>query len=316
MVPTCGIMNHMKTLSKAESGPGLQTAARAIAELKQYQEPKRIPILSSFFKTGKGQYGEGDTFVGITVPHIRIVAKRCMDMPLAEIEKLLMSKVHEYRSCAAYALDYICAKLDKDFMSDAARGIAMARGTEKRGGTMRPSDRTRHRASRKRIFNFYLSHSSRINNWDLVDASAKNVIGGYLFHHERMDSALKILARLARSGIPAHHREAGSDVTVRNSGLSGLWERRIAIIATFYYTANGKGKDWFVPTVAMAEMLLRDRHDLMHKAVGWMLREVGKRDPRPLHAFLKAHARVMPRTTLRYAIERMSPAERAKYMAR
>ncbi len=310
-------MNHMKTLSKVELGPGLQTAAQAIVELKQYQEPKRIPILSSFFKTGKGQYGEGDIFVGITVPHIRIIAKRCMDMPLQEIEKLLMSEVHEYRSCAAYALDYICAKLDKDFMSDAARGMAVAKGMEGQGGTMRPADRTRHRASRKRIFDFYLSHSPRINNWDLVDASAKNVIGGYLFHHERMDRALKILAKLARSGMRAYRTgEANSDAAMRDLGLSGLWERRIAIIATFYYTANGKGKDRFVPTIAISEMLLHDRHDLMHKAVGWMLREVGKRDPRPLHAFLKAHAKVMPRTALRYAIERMSPAERAKYMAR
>ncbi len=260
-------MNNMNEIRKENLVRSkVLTASRAVVELKTHQEPKRIPVLSSFFKTGKGQYGEGDKFIGVTVPNIRIVAKKFIDMKLVEIEKLLMSKVHEHRSLALYILDARCRSMEKQSNSDTS-------------------------AKHKQIFDFYLAHSNRINNWDLVDVSAPHVVGSYLFHNKKIPEATRILGKLARS--------------------ENLWERRIAIIATFYYISRGE----FAPSLAIAEMLLNDKHDLIHKAVGWMLREMGKRDTKSLHTFLKAHARVMPRKALRYAIERLGDADKARYMA-
>lgn len=255
-------------------------ASQAIAELKKYQEPERLKVLSSFFKTGKGQYGEGDKFIGVTVPNTRIVARKFIGLSLSEIEKLLMNKVHECRSLGAYILDARCEALNKKALkSDAV--------TAER--------RVAIKAEHGIIFDFYLAHTACINNWDLVDASARDVVGGYLFHHVSKERAHAILAKLAKSHKVPH----------------ALWERRIAMIATFYFIMQ---REFDLP-LAIAESLLGDKHDLMHKAVGWMLREVGNRDLTVLRGFLDRHAATMPRTALRYAIERMTPEERAGYMS-
>ena len=257
-------------------------ASHVMAELKKYQEPERIPVLSSFFKSGKGQYGEGDKFIGVTVPNMRIVSRKFIDLSLDEVEKLVQHKIHEYRSCGLAILVEKFEALEK-----------CLKKTEKTGA--KSADLKSVKAQQKAIYDFYLAHTACVNNWDLVDGSAREIVGGYLFLHDKA-RAPKILAKLAKSHTVPH----------------ALWERRIAMIATFYFITR---REFDLP-LAIAESLLADKHDLMHKAVGWMLREIGNRDLAVLHGFLDKHARTMPRTALRYAIERMSPEERAKYMAK
>jgi 3-methyladenine DNA glycosylase AlkD len=230
--------------------PNAQTAQQRLRSLGC---PEHAPILARFFKTGPGEYGEGDRFIGAKVPVIRKVAKEFQDLPLPEIEALLHSGIHEERLLAL---------------------VILVSQFGKRDGK-----------ARKCIYDLYLANTQNINNWDLVDLSAPQIVGGHLEKRSR-----KPLFRLAKS--------------------SSLWERRISILATHWFIRQGSFDD----TLTIAEMLLGDRHDLIHKAVGWMLREVGKRDVAALETFLDTHCRAMPRTMLRYALERFPAKKRAAYM--
>lgn len=247
--------------SKASSSPA--TAAAALALLRTYAKPERAASNARFFQTGEGGYAEGDRFLGVTVPQVRAVEKIAV-LPLAEIETLVRSEWHEARLLAV--LLYV-----KTFRAKKAKHESEAEVE----------------ARRKAVYESYLAHTARIDNWDLVDSSAEHVVGGYLAERSRAP-----LRKLARS--------------------RSLWERRIAMLATFHFLKRGEAED----TLAIATLLLRDEHDLIHKAVGWMLRELGKRvSEAELRAFLDAHAAEMPRTMLRYAIERFAPEERARYLA-
>ena len=210
-------------------------------------------ILQRFFKTGPGEYGEGDVFLGIKVPVQRSVAKKYPDLPFSEIQQLLRSKIHEHRMVALFVLVKQYENGDK--------------------------------LARKNIFDLYLKNTKNINNWDLVDLSAPNIVGNYL-----LDKPRQVLYKLAKSKL--------------------LWDRRISILATLAFIRNNEFSD----TYKLAEILLNDKHDLMHKAVGWMLREAGKRDQNLEVKFLDRHARKMPRTMLRYAIEKFGPARRSHYL--
>jgi 3-methyladenine DNA glycosylase AlkD len=222
-------------------------------ELAQLGNPEAATILQRFFKTGPGEYAEGDRFRGIKVPVLRAVVKKYSDLELSELEQLLHSEFHEDRLVALLIMV-------RQF----------ERGDEKLGAL---------------IYKLYLKNTSLINNWDLVDSSAPQIVGGYLWERDR-----KPLYRLARS--------------------RGLWERRISILATAFFIRRGDFDD----TLAIAEVLLGDRHDLIHKAVGWMLREIGKRSFSTEQEFLERHAAIMPRTMLRYAIEKFPEPERRRYM--
>ncbi len=221
-------------------------------ELAKAADKKQAQVLQRFFKTGKGQYGEGDIFLGIKVPMQRKICSK-YDLDLSDIQKLLDSKIHEHRLCALFML---VKKYE------------------------RASNETK-----KDIYKFYLKNTKNINNWDLVDLSTPHIVGHYLLDKDR-----KILYTLAKS---------------RN-----LWERRIAMLATFTFIRNNE----FLETVEIAEILLKDNHDLIHKAVGWMLREMGKRDQSLLEHFLDCHSKDMPRTTLRYSIERLDKKKKEFYM--
>jgi 3-methyladenine DNA glycosylase AlkD len=220
--------------------------------LRTFANRERATHSLRFFKTGPGQYGEGDRFLGLTVPEMRRVVREFRELPLAGAEALLASPWHEERLVALMIL------------------VEQYRRTP---------------AARAAIYRLYLGRTDRINNWDLVDVSAAHVVGAHLAERSR-----KPLYRLARS--------------------ASLWERRIAIVATQHFIRRNE----FADTLAIARLLLRDRHDLTHKATGWMLREVGKRDEAALRAFLDEHAAAMPRTMLRYAIERFPPPLRRHYL--
>ena len=223
------------------------------SELRKASDAKRAKNLAWFFKTGKGEYGEGDQFCGITVPALRKIASRYRDLKLADIKKLLGSVIHEHRLVALLIL------LDQYKRADAS--------------------------AREKLFDFYLANTRYINNWDLVDASARDIVGEHLVARPRA-----ILYKLAKS--------------------ADLWERRIAIIATHAFIRRGD----FTDTFTISELLLGDKHDLIHKAIGWMLREAGKQSEPRLVQFLKTHYSAMPRTTLRYAIERMPEAVRKRQL--
>ena len=225
---------------------------REIAELAN---PQDAAILQRFFKTGLGQYGEGDVFVGVKIPPLRAVAKFHKDTPLEDVVKLLQSPVHEHRIVALLIMVWQSQK-----------------GSD---------------ALRQRVYEAYLANTAFINNWDLVDLSCRDVVGGYL-----QDISREPLYILARS--------------------ESLWERRIAMVSTWQFIRVGDLDD----TCAIATLLLGDKHDLIHKAVGWMLREAGKKDEARLRAFLDEYATRMPRTALRYAIERLDQDSRVAYMKR
>ena len=210
-------------------------------------------ILQRFFKTGPGQYGEGDRFLGAKVPAIRKLAKDYQDLPQRDVETLLISAIHEERLLALIMLVIRFQKSD---------------------------DR-----NKQRIYALYLKRTAFINNWDLVDLSAEHIVGAYLLNRSR-----RPLHTLAKS--------------------KSLWERRIAIMATFHFLKHGDYEE----TLGLATFLLRDEHDLIHKAVGWMLREVGNRDRNTEECFLKKHYADMPRTMLRYAIEKFPESRRQQYL--
>jgi 3-methyladenine DNA glycosylase AlkD len=226
-------------------------------DLKNLANPKQAKLLQGFFKTGKGQYGEGDIFLGIKVPEQRKVAKKYSELTLTSLTKLLKSKIHEERLVALLILTAKYQKAAKD-------------NNEK---------------EQTKLVNCYLSNTKYINNWDLVDLTAHKILGHYLLKRNR-----KVLYELAKS--------------------SSLWEKRISVIATFEFIRNKQYDD----NIKIAEILLNDTHDLIHKAVGWMLREIGKKDQAVEERFLKKHYKTMPRTMLRYAIERFSDKKRKFYM--
>lgn len=221
--------------------------------LQQLADPKKAVIYAQFFKTGKGEYGEGDKFLGIVVPEQRKAAQKYSNLSLSELQQLLSSGIHEYRLTALFIL---IKKYQKS------------------------TD-----AERKEIFNFYLKNTKHINNWDLVDSSAPYIVGTYL-----LDKDKSVLYQLARS--------------------TNLWEKRIAILSTQAFIRNRKFKD----TLQIAQILLQDNQDLLHKAVGWMLREVGKRNRKAEEEFLNKHYIAMPRTMLRYAIEKFEKKKKEFYM--
>ena len=232
-----------------------QKAKEIQQELEQYIDPVKREYLPNFFKTGKGQYGEGDKFLGVVVPNTRMVAKRHKDAPFGVMAELLQSEWHECRLCALWMLVERFKKSDE--------------------------------SGKKEIFDFYLTQTVRINNWDLVDLSAPGIVGEYL-----TDKPRDVLYRLADSSL--------------------LWEQRIAVVSTYTLIKNND----FIDILALSERLLHHKHDLMQKAVGWMLREMGKRDKDMLVQFLERFCKEMPRTMLRYAIEKFPEEERREFMKR
>ncbi|HLC93152.1 MAG TPA: DNA alkylation repair protein [archaeon] len=233
-----------------ETAPGVKT------ELGKMQNPKKAKILQRFFKTGKGEYGEGDVFLGINVPQTRAVAKKFSGIARLDLEKLIESKVHEERLCGFLILVNKFQKGD---------------GQEK-----------------KNIFDFYIAHAQSANNWDLVDLSADKICGAFLFGKDA-----SLLYSLAKS--------------------ENIWERRIAMVSTFAFIKKRE----FKHTFRISELLMGDSHDLIHKAAGWMLREAGKRGgEKELTEFLEKHASKMPRTMLRYAVERMPPKQRVRFLSK
>ena len=224
-------------------------------KLQALSDAEKREIFPKFFKAGKGEYGEGDRFLGVTVPNIRAIAKLHKDISIEEIRELLQSEWHEVRLCALIIMVEKSKKKDE--------------------------------ALRKELFNLYLSQTKRINNWDLVDLSCRFIIGEYL-----LDKSRDILYQLAQSSL--------------------LWDNRIAIVSTYAFIRKGQLED----TYALSDLMMQHPHDLMHKAIGWMLREAGKRNPERLYDYVMSHRADMPRTMLRYAIEKFSPKERTILMKR
>ena len=245
----------MSSRSRALDSRGTRSAGAVKRALRQLADPVRAKVSISFFKTGPGQYGEGDKFLGVSVPNQRLVAKKSRGLPLSEVKQLLMSRYHEDRLTALLLLVYQYETGTPEVRND--------------------------------ICKFYLQHTRYINNWDLVDTSAPCILGPWL---QTQPDARQRLRKLASSKL--------------------LWERRIAVLATFHFIKAGR----FRLSLELAEYLLTDRHDLMHKAVSWMLREIGKRNRPVLEQFLITHCQSMPRTMLRYAIEHFDAAERQRFL--
>lgn len=230
-------------------------------DLSLLVHPDKAAFFPSFFKTGKGEYGEGDQFLGITVPEQRQVAKKYVSLAtLQDLATLLESPYHEHRLTSLLILVYQYQKATSE--------------------------------QKKSMVEFYLSHTKRINNWDLVDTSASYILGDYLITTEIHGITPKLLLHLSQS--------------------ENLWEKRISIISTHAYIKKGI----LAPTFEITELLMNDPHDLIHKACGWMLRETGKKDMEILIAFVEKHKTVMPRTILRYAIERMDREVKVRLMGR
>lgn len=231
------------------------TASEIKKELEKHVDEQKREFLPYFFKTGKGQYGEGDKFLGIIVPNVRLVAKKFKEASFNEIASLLQSEYHECRLCALLMLVECFKKAREE--------------------------------EREKIYHFYLTQTSRINNWDLVDLSAPAIVGEFLKEKPRED-----LYKLADSSL--------------------LWEQRISVVATYTLIKNND----FIDIIRLSEKLLHHPHDLMHKAIGWMLREMGKRDKDLLIQFLEHYHKEMPRTMLRYSIEKFTDDERKYFMKR
>lgn len=224
-------------------------------DLQRFASPAKANILARYFKTSKGEYGEGDVFLGVNVPEVRSVVKKYMHLSLDDIKLLLQSKIHEHRATGLMILVEQFKKASE--------------------------------AGKEKLIDFYLKSMKYVNNWDLVDSSAHQLLGEWLHNKPKA-----LLHRLAKS--------------------KNLWERRISIIATYAFIKRRQ----FAHTLQIAESLMHDSHDLLHKAVGWMLREVGKREQHVLERFLTKHAHHMPRTMLRYAIERFPEKRRKHYLSR
>lgn len=223
------------------------------SDLKKLSNPAQAKILSWFFKTWKGEYGEWDKFLGIKVPVQRGIAKKYTDLNFEDLQLLLNSDIHEHRLVALFILVQKYSNWEANIQ--------------------------------EKIYRFYIKNTKRINNRDLVDLSAPNIVWNYL-----LDKDKSILYTLAKS--------------------KNLREKRISIIATYTFIRNNQ----FTDTFQISELLLQDTHDLIHKAVGWMLRELGKRDQKQEEIFLKKHYQTMPRTMLRYAIEKFEENLRQKYL--
>jgi 3-methyladenine DNA glycosylase AlkD len=236
--------------------PEIPSAKRFVEALEAHRSPDELEKLRRYFKTGEGQYGEGDVFMGVRLARVFELAREFIEMPPEELERLLESPIHEVRAGALSIMD---------------------KQTRRK---KTPESR------RKELFDLYLRRTDRINNWDLVDVGCPYVVGGYLF-----DKPRDVLYELARSEI--------------------LWERRTAIVSTSYFIRQGDVADTF----EIAEILLDDDQDLIHKATGGWLREAGKKDPGRLLGFLDRYAATMPRTALRYAIERLDKEKRARYLS-
>ena len=224
-------------------------------ELKKLSDPEHAMKLQGFFKTGEGEYGEGDIFLGVRVPDQRRIAKKYKNIPLTDVLELLQSGIHEHRLTALFILTEQFNKGDEE--------------------------------DRQRIVDAYLRNTAYVNNWDLVDSSAHKILGAWL-----VDKTRDVLYELVES--------------------ESLWERRISIISTFAFINRGDLAD----ALALAKALIEDGHDLIHKASGWVLREVGKKDQSALETFLLEHYQKMPRTMLRYAIERLPEERKRFYMER
>lgn len=222
-------------------------------ELYKYANKEKVATYKRFFKTGMGQYGEGDQFIGVCVPDTRKVAATFASLTLVEIQQIIKSQVHEERLLALIILTLQFKKADEQ--------------------------------TKKSIYDFYLQNLAYVNNWDLVDSSADKIVGEYL-----IDKDKELLSNLAKS--------------------KNLWERRVAIIATFQFIK----KNQFETSLKIIKLLIKDEHDLIHKATGWMLREIGKRDLSTLIAFLDKYCTQMPRTMLRYAIEKLDNTKRLEYL--
>jgi 3-methyladenine DNA glycosylase AlkD len=222
-------------------------------DLSKLKNSEKAEIWSGFFKTGKGQYGEGDVFLGITVPEQRTIANQYSELPLRDLKKLLASNIHEHRLTSLLIL------IIKYRQADAS--------------------------GKRELFNFYLNNRKHINNWDLIDLSAPSIVGNYLLKKDK-----SVLYKLVES--------------------DNIWERRIAILSTFEFIKNNE----FRVSLKIAELLINDKHDLLHKAVGWMLREIGKRHMLTEKKFLKKYYKKMPRTMLRYAIEKFPENIRQGYL--
>jgi len=229
------------------------TYEQVAAELNALADQKRAVVMQRFFKTGPGQYGEGDIFLGLSVPQQRVIARRYRDLPAGEVEKLLRQPYHEYRLTALIIWTLQAQRVGE--------------------------------AGRQAILDHYLKNRTWINNWDLVDVTCPEIVGHFLLKRDR-----SLLDELAAE--------------------DHLWSQRIAIVSTLAFIR----KNQFGDTFRIAEKLLGHRHDLIHKAIGWMLREVGKRSPDALEEFLHDHIERLPRTALRYAIERFEPARRQYYL--
>ncbi|GMX58443.1 MAG: DNA alkylation repair protein [Candidatus Microsyncoccus archaeolyticus] len=220
-------------------------------ELYKKADKEKAKQLARFFKTGKGEYGEGDVFIGIKVPDQRVIAKNFRNASFNDLKELIKSEIHEFRLTALLILIF------------------------------------KYKNEKEKAFKFYIKNIKRINNWDLVDLSAPNIIGDYLLDKDR-----SILYEFAKS--------------------NDLWKKRIAIISTFTFIRNNDFDD----SLNISEILLNDKHDLIHKAVGWMLREIGKRDVKVEKKFLEKYSKKMPRTMLRYSIEKFSLKEKRFFMSR
>ena len=231
-------------------------AKRFVEKLKTHRSPDELKKIQRYFKSGEGEYGEGDEFIGVRMGQVFALAKEFIDMSPEQIERLLESPIHEVRAGAVSIMDW------------------------------QARNKKTPEARRKELFDLYMRRHDRINNWDLVDRSAPYVVGGYLF-----DKPRDILYKLARS--------------------KNIWERRTAIVSTYYFVRKGEVADTF----KIAEMLLNDDQDLIHKATGGWLREAGKKDRQRLLSFLDKHAATMPRTALRYAIERLDKRQRDHYLS-
>ena len=226
------------------------TSKNVEAELQKLANPEKAEFFPRFFRTGPGEYGEGDKFIGVVVPDQRRIAKKFKTLPLDQIQELLKSPLHE---CRLTALLILVDQFEKSKTKEA----------------------------QKRIYDFYLANTDRVNNWDLVDSSCHKIMGPYLFERSR-----RPLFRFAAAKC--------------------LWRNRISIVTTYYFIR----RDDLETTIEISEVLLNHEHDLIHKAVGWMLRELGKQNEQMLMLFLKQHHEAMPRTMLRYAIEKFSKTKR------